>query len=252
MSEYTPSKDRPSWFSWLHVVGLFTIPALFALVAMLPFVVHNGYGGPSRQNRCANSLKQIGIALQTYHDAHHCFPPAYFTDEHGTPTHSWRAILLPYFESEELANQYRFDEPWNGPNNRKLLDKAPYPYRCPSDGGNESDTSYLAIVGPDSMWRGPHPIAIPEMSDGTSKTIAIVECVGSGVNWLEPRDIAFDDAIAGVNRVTGRPGIRGPHTRGASALFADGSVHMLEYLIDPSVIRAALTPAGGESVQFPD
>ncbi len=254
MSEYTPSKDRPSWFSWLHVVGLFTIPALFALVAMLPKVLSYGNRTDAGPTLCRNTLKQIGIALQTYHDAHHCFPPAYFADEHGTPTHSWRAILLPYFESEEvdrLANQYRFDEPWNGPNNRKLLDKAPYPYRCMSDGGNESETSYLAIVGPDSMWRGTQPIAIPEMIDGTSKTMAIVECCDSGVNWLEPRDITFNDAIAGVNRVTGRPGIRSPHGRGANALFASGSVQMLEFLIDPSVIRAALTPAGGESVQFP-
>lgn len=249
MSQDTQAKYRPSVLGRLTIVGLLAIAALPLLVAMLPFVVHNGYGGPSRQNRCANNLKRIAIALHTYHDAHHCFPPAYFTDEHGTPTHSWRAILLPYFESEELANQYRFDEPWNGPNNRKLHDKLPSVYRCLSDGGNESETSYLAIVGPDTMWRGAQAIAIPEMSDGTSKTIAIVECVGSGVNWLEPRDITFNDAVAGVNRVIGRPGIRGPHTRGASALFADGSVHMLEFLIDPGDLRAMLTPAGGENVQ---
>jgi prepilin-type processing-associated H-X9-DG protein len=69
------------------------------------------------------------------------------------------------------------------------------------------------------------------------------------VDWFEPRDIVIEDTTIGFNRVTGRPGIRGPHTLGASALFADGSVHMLEFLIDPGDLRAMLTPAGGENVQ---
>jgi hypothetical protein len=180
MSQDTQANNGPSWFGWLHVVGLFTIPALFALVAMLPWVLSYGNRTDSGPTVCRNRLAQIGIALQTYHDAHHCFPPAYFADQDGKPTHSWRILLLPYFEEVELNRmyeQYRFDEPWNGPNNRKLYDKVPSVYRCLSDGGNESETSYLAIVGPDTMWRGAQAIAIPEMSDGTSKTIAIVECV---------------------------------------------------------------------------
>ncbi len=245
----------PSILGRLITYGIIAVPVAVVIFAILGPRIDFGFRPANPPSICRNTLKQIGIALQTYHDAHHCLPPAYFADEHGTPTHSWRAILLPYFEGEEvhrLASQYRFDEPWNGPNNRQLLDKAPYPYRCPSDGGNESETSYLAIVGPDSMWRGPQPIAIPEMSDGTSKTIAIVECVGSGVNWLEPRDVTFDDAASGISVHSTGPAFRSNHTGGAFALFADASAHFLTDSINRDTLRGLLTPAGGETVEIPE
>ena len=42
--------------------------------------------------------------------------------------HSWRVLLLPYLDQLELYNAYRFDEPWDGPNNRLLADRMPRHY----------------------------------------------------------------------------------------------------------------------------
>ncbi|NLE37777.1 MAG: DUF1559 domain-containing protein [Pirellulaceae bacterium] len=39
-------------------------------------------------------LNQLQLALQNYHDAHGCFPPAYIVDEDGRPMHSWRALII--------------------------------------------------------------------------------------------------------------------------------------------------------------
>ena len=39
--------------------------------------------------------------------------------------YSWRVAILPYLEQNELYKRYNFDEPWDGPNNRKLLDQMP-------------------------------------------------------------------------------------------------------------------------------
>ncbi len=36
--------------------------------------------------------------------------------------------ILPYIEQKELYKAYNFDEPWDGPNNRKLIDKMPAIY----------------------------------------------------------------------------------------------------------------------------
>jgi len=200
-------------------------------------------------------LKQIGIAIQNYHDQHKCLPPAVINDQQGIPIHSWRAILLPYYEDEEcasLAQHYRLDEPWNGPNNRKLLDKAPKLFRCPSDEDNISETNYIAVTGAETIWRGIQPMMFLEMTDGVSKSIAVVECSDSGINWLEPRDVTFHDATVGINKLTGRPGIRSFHAGGADTLFADGSVHFLSDDIKPETLRGLLTPAGGESVDIPE
>src|SRR5262249_39650710 len=37
----------------------------------------------ARRTQCMNNLRQIGMALQNYHDAYNCFPPAYMADETG-------------------------------------------------------------------------------------------------------------------------------------------------------------------------
>jgi hypothetical protein len=86
----------------------------------------------ARQVQCANDLKQIAMALHCYHQQYGMLPPAYLADATGRPMHSWRVLLLPFLEAQSLYDQYDFREPWNGPNNSKLLTKMPYFYSCPS------------------------------------------------------------------------------------------------------------------------
>lgn len=53
-----------------------------------------------RRAKRANDLKRVGLALQSYHDDHGCFPPgnpkrnpAWF-DENGRPHLCWREICI--------------------------------------------------------------------------------------------------------------------------------------------------------------
>ena len=55
------------------------------------------------------------------------------------------ALLLPFLEYEAVYDQYRFDEPWNGPNNRKLASSIYVEmFQCPSgpDHGRTFNTDY--------------------------------------------------------------------------------------------------------------
>src|SRR3990172_9467251 len=92
------------------------------LLGMVVFLLLPGSGrshnAASRRTACKNNLHQIEMALHYYHDKYHCFPPAYVADASGRPLHSWRVLLLPFLEQENLYRQYRFDEPWDGPHNR--------------------------------------------------------------------------------------------------------------------------------------
>ncbi len=248
--EVAPPAPRP--MPWLVWVGGGLALLVLAFVFLMPSHVHGPE--PGRRSRCVSNLKQFGIAVQNYHDQHKSFPPAFIADEHGVPMHSWRVVLLPYFESEELLalhSQYRFDEPWNGPNNRKLLDKAPGLFRCPNDEDNNSETNYLAVVGPRTVWPGRSNTEYGDIKDGVSRTIAVVECSDSGINWLEPRDVTFDDASLGINNLQTRPAIRSRHSGGANILFADGAVHFLSDEIPAKTLHALLTSAGGEEVEIP-
>src|SRR5262249_23010562 len=53
--------------------------------------------------QCVNNLKQIGLALQQYHDNNKCFPPP-ATVFKGGPC-GWMFVLLPYIEQDAVYNQ---------------------------------------------------------------------------------------------------------------------------------------------------
>lgn len=76
-------------------------------------------------------LKQIGLALHNFHSAHRSFPPATIMGPDRKPWHSWRVFLLPYLGQKELYNRYKFDEPWNGPNNKMLIAEMPDVFHDP-------------------------------------------------------------------------------------------------------------------------
>src|SRR5262249_23997207 len=70
--------------------------------------------------KCANNLKQIGLALHGYHDANNCFPAGYVdgnTNPDSTPDNDvgpgwcWAALLLPNLEQQNVYNQINFSQP---------------------------------------------------------------------------------------------------------------------------------------------
>src|SRR5262245_66359 len=98
--------------------GGLTIPAL-----LLPAVQQGREA--ARRSQCKNNLKQIALALLNYESRYGTFPPAYVADESGKPMHSWRVLILPDLDQQALYNDYNFSEPWDGPNNSRLLTRIP-------------------------------------------------------------------------------------------------------------------------------
>ncbi len=194
---------------------------------------------------CSNNMKQIALALHNYHDVYKCFPPAYVPDENGKPMHSWRVLILPYMEQQPLYNAYNFDEPWDGPNNGKLLTQLRYGYSCPSQNWRAQTprtvTDYVAVVGPSTAWPGPVGRKLSDLSDPASDTILILEATGHDIAWMEPRDFTSAEAMQFVTPSTGEEA--GGHRRedffhffsvGRNVAMADGSVH---FIIDGSLAR---------------
>jgi hypothetical protein len=224
----------------LAVVGAF----------LLPTVQRSRESSPRSQ--CENNLKQIGLALHTYHDQYDCFPPAFVADAKGRPMHSWRVFLLPYLNQGPLYAQYRFDEPWDGPNNGKLADKLVAAYNCPSDkrgnGKNAATmTSYVAVVGPETMWPEDSTTGIRDIKDGTTTTLMIVEVANSGIHWMEPRDLHVVQMAPTINPKSGQ-GISSPHAGGAQVLMGDGTVRFISEQLTAETIRALLTAHAGEQI----
>jgi len=145
-----------------------------------------------------NHMRQLGLALFCYHEKWGAYPPAYVADENGKPMHSWRVLILPHIEQQALYKAYDFSEPWDGPNNRKLAGNIPPIYRCPSQHGrgNLTDTSYLAIVGPNTMWPGTAARKSEDVLDGEACTLLLVEAAESGIHWMEPQDLTVEEFLS--------------------------------------------------------
>ena len=248
--DYIPPAKTSSGVPVLAVLAIVGVVMLFCggiLIALLLPAVQAAREA-ARRASCLNNLKQIGLAMQNYNEVHGCFPPAYVPDENGRPMHSWRVLLLPFMEQNALHGQYDFDEPWDGPNNRRLTGMIGKVYRCPSeDSMDDSETSYVMIVGPGTISDGPTPTSFRQLADGTSNTIMIVEVADSGIQWTEPRDLNAEEVSFQVGGGMGE-GIGGNHPRVTNALFCDGAVHSIHESIAPELLRAMTTIAGGEDV----
>jgi hypothetical protein len=193
-----------------------------------------------------NNLKQIALAMHNYLDVHRTFPAAATYNAQGQPLLSWRVYLLPFIEQDALFRAFRLDEPWDSEHNKKLIAQMPVTYRSPAQKNlPQGKTTYLAPVGPKTIFDGKKGMPIQKITDGTSNTIMIVEADDSrAVFWTQPEDYKIDakDPLAGLVR-------RG--ARGFHAAFADGSVRLLPDTIDPVTLRALYTANGGEVVQLP-
>jgi hypothetical protein len=234
--------------SFLYVLLLMLLPAI------VPFVMTAR--ADARRMECAMNLKSIALALRSYHNVYGCLPPAVLADKSGKPAHSWRVLILPYLggAAASVYKSYRFDQPWNGPNNRQLVEKLPRLFRCPADPeaalSDMTSTSYVAVTGLRTAWPPGASSKFADLSSHEGDTILVAETSESKIHWMEPRDLTIEEACRGVNRGSG-PGISSDHRKrgrifvhdqcGAQAAFIDGTVHFLPDEISPETLTALLT-----------
>ena len=162
--------------------------------------------------------------------------------------HSWRVLILPWLEQRSIYDRYRLDEPWDGPNNRKLHDLIVSAYACPSHPGQGHSTAYAAVLGPGTAWDGSGPMTLRDIEDGPGKTIMLVEVTSPSIHWMKPRDLRFDRMGFSINGLEETLGFSSKHPGGANALLGDGSVRFIKDRTSQDDLRALLTAAGGEDV----
>ena len=206
--------------------------------------------------RCQNHLKCLLLAIHNYHDEFGTFPPAYTTDASGRKLHSWRTLLLPYLDEAESYEELRLDEPWDSPHNvaveKSIFTRTKDFYACPKDPvfrqSQWFDTNYFAVLGPRTIWSTDGSVSFDDVVDGTQRTICIVEVAGSGVHWMEPRDLHFERMSFDVNGLSNH-GLSSHHgsvsrTKHAGICHVgvlDGSVFALPASISQKYLRELLT-----------
>jgi hypothetical protein len=197
----------------------------------------------SARAESVNNLKQIGLALHSYHDALKAFPTAASHDKQGKPLLSWRVHILPYLEQENLYRQFNLDEPWDSAHNKKLIPLMPKVYDSPlSRLGEPGKTTYLAPVGAGTMFEGRKGLGIRDVPDGTSNTVFVVDAADDrAVIWTKPDDLPFDPKQPAR-------GLFDKKRREAPALFVDGSAQALPATLMPETFRRLFQRNDGEPI----
>jgi prepilin-type N-terminal cleavage/methylation domain-containing protein len=100
------------------LIELLVVIAIIAILIALLLPAVQQAREAARRTQCKNNLKQLGLALHNYHDAHGRFPPTVTnTSASGSACGSWQAnpgvsamtMLLPYFEQVAVYGQYDFN-----------------------------------------------------------------------------------------------------------------------------------------------
>ena len=175
------------------------------------------------------NLKQIPLALHSYHEKYGSLPPAYVADASGRPMHSWRVLILPFLERESLYDQYDFREPWDGPNNIQLLGSMPHVFACPSRSPDPKGmTSYVAITGPGTMFPGATSVKFADVTDGLPDTLMVVETANVDIPWTapdrprHPHDELPDQRPEATGHLEQAPRRCQHHLRGRTRLLPEG------------------------------
>jgi len=212
------------------------------------------------------NLEKVARALLACSKDNDGLPPAAISAKDGkTPLLSWRVRILPYLGDEwkQLYGQFKLDEPWDSDHNIRLVMKMPKVFAPTADEEFATATTpFQVFTGPDTLFPGPKPKSLKDVTDGLANTILIAQATRP-VPWTKPQDLEYsiDKPVPLIGANT-HLCLSGPT---AQVAFADGKVRVLHTPLkvcrdpnadvtgwgdgfDHAVLRSLITPAGGEKV----
>ncbi len=197
-----------------------------------------------------NNLMQMSLAMNSYADGYQTWPPAAICDANGKPLLSWRVAILPYIEQGALYQQFKLDEPWDGPHNSKLLAQMPKDYAFRDDKITPTGyTHFRVFVGNGAAFDPPRPMGPhgvtpgtphDDFTDGKANTILVVEAA-TPVPWTKPEELEYDPDGP-------LPPLGGHFSDGFYAATANVSVRMIPKSVSEKTLRAAITRNAGDEL----
>lgn len=147
------------------LIELLVVIAIIAVVIGLLLPAVQKVRDAANRMKCANHLKQIGLAVHGYHDTHNGLPPqATYTVGSTFSGYSMHARILPFIEQGNLHAQVNFALGYAA---QPAICKTRIPlYRCPSDpkgargstaGWNSTRPAMASASAPGWSWTSRPP-----------------------------------------------------------------------------------------------
>jgi len=189
------------------LVELLVVIAIIGILVALLLPAVQSAREAARRTSCANNLKQIGLALQSYHDAHRSFPSGYTSDVDTAgndigPGWGWGAMILPFMEEKPLYESLHLDQAIEAAVNAVPRVTSIKSFLCVADdalptwsavqrdsSGNPTTTicdvaaaNYVGVFGVsepgvdgEGIFFRNSKIAVKDIKDGTSQTMIVGE-----------------------------------------------------------------------------
>jgi prepilin-type N-terminal cleavage/methylation domain-containing protein len=189
------SRPRSARGGFTLIELLVVIAIIAVLIGLLLPAVQKVRAAAARA-QCQNNLKQMGLALNSYHDARGALPPALVYDSidlNRSIGTTWTIEILPYLEQVGLFANYVPTAPtWDAANDG-LRNNFVKVYCCPAD--PNSDKKFNPISGPGAAKQhAPSSYRCVSgantVSGSNTASWAVIQ-PGSGATWLrdnQPRN----------------------------------------------------------------
>ncbi len=175
------------------LIELLVVIAIIAILVGLTLAAVQAARAAAARNDCQNRLRQIGLALHQYHDAHHHLPPGTSGRKTDTPFLGWQPRITPYLEQsavwEETRRAFAAQPSFASPTPHPGLARPMPAFHCPSverrsavapDSGFEVTFShFLGVSGGEKVGNGclgtDTAVAFRDVTDGTAHTVLVGE-----------------------------------------------------------------------------
>jgi hypothetical protein len=231
--------------------------------------------------QCSNNLKQLGLALHSYHDTHDHFPSGTVSNTALEPEErlSWVVSVLPFLEQENLYKKFDVEQGWQAEGHDHAVRVPLKILQCPTQAevsvSTSAPSSYVGVAGvgkeaarlPFSnkgcgLFGYDRVVNIKEIEDGPANTLALIETTQKLGPWAAGGQATVRGFDPGQRPYLGKEGAFGGDHRGsrgwrffdmpvkANAGLVDGSVRRFTESTDPKIIEAMATIRGKEKVNL--
>ena len=200
------------------LIELLVVIAIIAILIGLLLPAVQKVREAAARMKCANNMKQIGLAIHNHENAYGWYPPGFVQNtaikEKNIPNnvlHGWMPFLLPYIEQNAMADKYDWTKSYTHANSLGATTMKLQLVICPSAPGSDRaftsgtnllpatdyhsvfgvhpdnggqiavDISDAALTNVDVLLGGMAPNRVNrfgQVTDGLSNTVLVVECGG--------------------------------------------------------------------------